>query len=255
MTQPPGSQEPNITPGQPLWATPPAAPSPTNEPAGPPAAGPPADPDRTTVMPGYGQPGPPPPPGSAGGPGAWQQTDPSGQPIPPGQFGQPGGPPPFGGPGGPPPFGGPGGPGFPGGQPPKKGKGLLIGGIVGAVVLAVVVGVLGFVFLGGGSPTDSVDSYLTALKEGDEQTANEYVCQSRQSKSIGLSREATKDTSKATWTILGERVTDKKAEVDVDIVVEKEGTIDITFILVDEDGWKLCDAKARKPATDKPLSK
>lgn len=258
MTQPPGSQEPNITPGQPLWATPPAAPPPAAPPPASESSHPSADPDRTTVMPGYAPSGaaaPPPPPGPGGGATPWQQTDPTGQPMPPGPYGGPPGPGGPGGPGGPPPFGGPGHPGpghpgTPGGAPRKRNKGLLIGGIAGGVVVVVLLAVLGIVLLGGGSPTDTVESYLTALKEGDSQTAAEYVCQQRRGKTVGLSRNATKDTVNATWTVLAERETGAGAEVDADIVVDKKGTISITFILVDEDGWKVCDGKTRKPTSN-----
>lgn len=240
MTQPP--PEPDITPGKPLWATPPAEPAPSA--AGPPTTGPPPDPDRTTVMPaGDGQPGGSAPPGPPGAPQPpWQQAGPGNQP-PAGPYGQAG----PGGPGGPPPFGGPGQPGPPGGRPPRKGnKGLLIGGIAGGVALVLILGVLGFFFLGGGSPADSVESYLTALKEGDEETAKSYVCAARRNTVIGLSKDGIKDTGYDRWTIVGEREIGSLAEVDVDIAVEKNATISITFVLIDENGWKLCDGKARK---------
>ena len=206
----------------------------------------------------YGQPG--------GGYG-----DPYGQPSgPPGGYGDPYGQPGYGAPSGPPGGGYPGyqpGPGmpppaFPPAPPPKKSNtGLIVGlSIAGVVLLLCMVGGL-FYFLGNGNtstPTGTVEALLSAMKDGDYDEVNSYLCQKLidqgEDAKAQFDPESNPDVpDDFEFTFDYSNVTEvsndgQNAEVTADITStvtfngqtsSHSGTW--TFKLIQEDGWKVCD--------------
>jgi len=204
----PEPEQPFAPPAAPPAPEQPAAPFAPPAPVTPDAPSAPPAPDSTSAQPTTPYPGHPAPdaqpttpypggqPPYAGEqppyPGAPANQPYPGQPYPPQQQypgqaypGQPGGP------GGPAGSGGPGGPS----APKKKGlsTGAIIGIIAGAVVLVIVIIVVIALVVGrifasagggggtggepaaGGSPSDAVSAYLTALSESDSETALGYL--------------------------------------------------------------------------------
>ena len=154
-------------------------------------------------------------------------------------------------------------PAYPQAPPPKKGKGLLIGIIAGAVVLLLCCGGLGVVLFTGAltssgekNPTAAVTAYLKALKAGDENGVKDVTCASQRDKDNGRGglEKTLKDDGftlkDLSYTVGAERKTGDKAQVDarMKFTVEKGGQttttpeVKVVFEVVDESGWKVCDA-------------
>jgi hypothetical protein len=205
--------------------------------------------------PGYGQPasGQPPYGQPLGQPS-------SGQPSPGQQYGQP---PssgqPYGDPQQPygqPPYGQPGG--YPAPPAKKGGKGWIIALVGVAAVLLLCCGGGGLIYalgdLGGaGDPKEAVDTFLEASTEQDVDKAKDVTCDAKKgeikaSDLGGTGNEAAKDAFKdATWTISEDKeISSSKHEVTARVTVTIAGrtnTVPLTFVVVDESGWKVCDFK------------
>lgn len=260
MTQPPGQypdpygQQPGgygndpgygqPASGQPNYGQPYGQPPTSGQPYGqPPASGQPYG------QPASGQPyGQPPASGQPYG----QPQQPYGQP--PQGPGQPYGQQPYGQQPGYPAQGG----GY--GPPPKKGgKGWLFALLGVGLVLILCCGggfavfKLGDFGGGAGDPKEAVDTFLEAAKEQDVDKAKDVTCDAKKDeiKATDISgtgstaaREAFKN---ATWTISNDKEIDSdKHEVTAQVTVTvlgKTSTVPLTFVVVDEGGWKICDTK------------
>jgi hypothetical protein len=148
-------------------------------------------------------------------------------------------------------------PGMPGyGGAPKKSKlPLILGlGIPGGVVVVVIIIIVAFVAFsgggGGGSPTAAVQKYLTAIFTDKSQSeAEDVVCSSENNSSNTdpqeFENEVGTDVS-VTWTTPHEVSNDgDTAKVKNTLKVTVSGTtepVTITWTVVNESGWKVCDA-------------
>jgi hypothetical protein len=196
----------------------------------------------------------------------------SGQP--PQSPGQPYGqqPPPYGQQPGQPPY--PQQPGYGGGPPvppvppvKKRGKGWIFALIGVFLVLALCCGggfaVYKLASSGGESnPKAAVDTFLDAVKEQDVDAAKEVTCDAeRDSVDVtdlsGTGSDATQTAQvrealkNITWTISADNeINSDKHEVTADLLIpiEVAGQVNnrpfpLTFIVVKEGGWKVCDTK------------
>jgi hypothetical protein len=221
----------------------------------------------TSGQPASGQPYP-----SSGQPyGQQPPAQPYGQP-PQSPYAQPGQQP-YGQPPQPPqapgqPYGQPGYPPQPGayGPPPKKGgKGWIFALLGTALVLLLCCGggfaIYAFVDGGGAEdPKAAVNSFLEAVKAQDTDAAKEVTCDKEKDEvnvtdlsSTGSSQteQVREALQKVTWTISEDKeVSDDTHEVTAQLVVpiEVAGQVNnrpfpLTFIVVEEGGWKVCDTK------------
>lgn len=227
MTQPPGQypdpygQPPQVPPPQPQ---PPHVPQPPQAP-------------QPYGQPGYGQQPPP------------QPQPPYGQlPQGPGQ--------PYGPPGYPPGAYGP---------PPKKsGKGwiFVLVGVFVVLLLCCGGGIALFQFAstdGAEDPKDAVNTFLDAVKAQDADAAKEVTCDKEKSEvdvtdlpgSANQPAQVREVLKKVTWTISADKTVDSDThEVTAQLVIPIEiggqantQPIPLTFVVVKEGGWKVCDAK------------
>jgi len=198
-------------------------------------------------------------PGYGGDPGYGQPG--SGQPSYGQPYGQPSSGQPYGQPSSGEPYGQP-AYGQPGGYPPppakKGGKGWIIALVGVAAVLLLCCGGGGLIYAlgdfgGAGDPKEAVDTFLEASTEQDVDKAKDVTCDAKKgdikaSDLSGTGNEAAKDAFKdATWTISEDKkISGSKHEVTARVTVTIAGrtnTVPLTFVVVDESGWKVCDFK------------
>lgn len=227
-------------------------------------------------QPQYGQ-----QPGSGQQPGYGQQPD-YGQPPASGQpaYGQPSGPPSYGQPASGQPYGQPppgqpygqpgygqqqygaqpgyGQPGAPYGAPPSKSKLPLILGLGGggAVVVIIIIVVLVVALSGGaGSPTEAVDDFVAAaFKDHDAGAVKDLLCQKERDNSNNDVSEMQDDLDKLSDSVeftfgKAQEVSNDgdSAKVTTDVTMKEKSSgrtqsETITWTVVDESGWKVCDA-------------
>ncbi|GLZ80034.1 hypothetical protein Afil01_48410 [Actinorhabdospora filicis] len=134
-------------------------------------------------------------------------------------------------------------------EPEQRPRGRLFGllGLVAAVVaLGVVLYV--FVFSSSGSPTDVVDDYFQALKDGDVATARDLTCAAAADDlgavdpDGGASADLQQVFGDITWKVTGETVTGDRAVVTVDMSgLGGDTTEGAPIDLIKEKGdWKVC---------------
>jgi hypothetical protein len=246
MTQPPGQYPDPQQPGG--YGQPPAS-----GPPGPPAYGQPPTSGQPYGQQPYGQQ----PPGQPYGQQPYGQQPP-GQPY--GQ--QPYGQQPPGQPYGQPAYGQPGA--FP--PPKKRGRGWIIALIGVAAVLLLCCGggaaivAFGDFGEGEGDPKAAVNTFLEAVKEQDVEKAKDVTCDKEKSETdvtdldgMGTSsqnaqvRDALKNLS---WQITGDReVSGDEHEVTAQVTLpvgiggQTAPAFPLTFVVVKEGGWKVCDSR------------
>jgi hypothetical protein len=252
-----GQQPPYGQPQQP-YGQPPASGQPYGQPdpyGQPPASGQPYG-QPASGQPAYGQ-----PPASGqpyGQPSGAPYGQPSGAPDPYGQpaqaYGQPG-------------YGQPGQPGY-GGMPPvpqqpKKSKLPIIlgagGGGLALIIILIIVLVVAFGGSGGASdPATAVQKYLTAVfKDKDASTAKAMLCEKEQHTTDADPEEVQKQFRSGStqvsvdWTTPTESSrSGDNAEVKNDLKLSYNGrstTLPVTWKVVDESGWKVCDLETGTP--------
>lgn len=138
-------------------------------------------------------------------------------------------------------------------------KGRLFGllGLAAAVVaLGVVLYV--FVFSSSGSPTDVVNDYFQALKDGDVATARDLTCAAAADdlgavdSEGGTSADLQQVFGEITWKVTGETVTGDRAVVVVDMTgMGDDVTSGAPMDLIKEKGdWKVCGEDATGPSPE-----
>ncbi|BCJ32615.1 hypothetical protein Athai_01180 [Actinocatenispora thailandica] len=252
--QPPASGQPGY--GQPdPYGQPPASGQPYGQPAsGQPAYGQPPASGQPYGQPGYGQPASGVPYGQ---PSA--APDPYGQPAPD-PYGQPAAQP-YGQPGYQPGYGGM--PPVP--QQPKKSKLPIIlgagGGGLALIIVIIIVAVVAFSGSGGAKdPATAVQKYLTAVfKDKDAGTAKAMLCKAEQHTTDADPAEVQKQFKQGSTTVSVDWTTPvessrsgKNAEVKNDLKMSYNGQhvdLPVTWKVVDESGWKVCDLETGTPKT------
>ncbi|HZB50876.1 MAG TPA: hypothetical protein VE547_17445, partial [Mycobacteriales bacterium] len=145
-----------------------------------------------------------------------------------------------------PPGPGPSGPGQPPGPGARSGRRVLalVGGL--ALVTVVLAGVLVFVVFRG-SPRDTADAFMAALRAKDIDKAHSLLCQDGRQKESKeeLRRSFDLDTRTITGYVLGperQREREGKAEtlVPVTITYDQGSEVEIDLGVWDEGGQKVC---------------
>lgn len=134
-------------------------------------------------------------------------------------------------------------------------KGMLIVGGAGLALLLLALccgaGVLFAVQRFRNSPTEVVESYLDATRDGDTAERDDLTCERKRDRGVsdldpGSEAESREFFKGLTWKIDRDRkVSDSRHEVTVTLEfamgAETPTTIEQTFEVVDEDGWKVCE--------------
>jgi hypothetical protein len=138
---------------------------------------------------------------------------------------------------------------------PKSRRGWIIGAVALAVLfgmaLSCAFGVLFVVDHFRDSPTEVVEGYLQATHDQDADKIDDITCDALRTGREGLdefgaganpdNRQFFKDLK---WKIGEDRkIAGDKHEVDADVTIragETPGSVKLTFLVVNQDGWKVC---------------
>lgn len=133
-------------------------------------------------------------------------------------------------------------------RPERRPAGRFLG-LLGLVAAVVALGVVLYVFVFGKSgPSDVVDDYFQALKDGDVATARDLTCAAAADDlgavdpEGGASADLQQVFGDITWKVTGETVTGDRAVVTVDMSgLGGDTTEGAPIDLVKEKGdWKIC---------------
>jgi hypothetical protein len=139
-------------------------------------------------------------------------------------------------------------------HPRRKAKGWLIGLAVGLVV-ALLCCCGGGLFLAykfaQADPKDAVTHYLEAVRDQDRDKLTKSTCKTFRDRDTlaAIDSADSRDFLRGlTWKLGADReISSDRHEVDVEITfkvfAESPTSIDATFVVVDENGWKVCALK------------
>lgn len=128
---------------------------------------------------------------------------------------------------------------------------LLIGGVVVAAILVCVGLYFGVQKLTADSPTDVVNEFIEASRDGERTKALDHICASQRAKAVDSDDYILDDEDRQSlieWKVTSETVGEQTAEVRTLVSVRDDGEVESATVIItlvkEDDEWKICNLRA-----------